>query len=63
MHVIRHQMPLLDAALPLYCQSSEYLAEVRAQLPVQRLAPVLGDEDQKESADAIWSTRRAGGGK
>src|SRR5215472_8280797 len=41
-NMVGHQMPLLDPALLLHCQSAEHLPEMLPQLPVQRLPATLG---------------------
>ena len=43
-HVIGHQVSLLDPTLRLYGELAKQLSQILAQLPVQRLAPVLGNE-------------------
>ena len=44
MHVVGHQVALLDAAFLLLRKRLEDRTEVAAQLPVQDLAPALRDE-------------------
>ena len=44
MHMIRHEMTFLDAALLLYGQLAEHLAQVTSQLHIQRLPAALGNE-------------------
>jgi hypothetical protein len=43
-HVVEHQMPLLDPAFLLRCQLLEHLARMPAKLPVQRPPATLRDE-------------------
>jgi hypothetical protein len=45
MHVIDHQVPLLNLAFLLSRQLPKYLPKVRPQLPKECLAPILRDED------------------
>jgi tetratricopeptide (TPR) repeat protein len=44
-HVVEHQMPLLDGGLPLLRKRSEDRPKVTTKLAVERLASVLRDED------------------
>jgi len=44
-HMVRHQMPFFNLALLLLGQTPEYLAQVRPETPVQRLAAALGYEN------------------
>jgi hypothetical protein len=39
--MVGQKMPFLDLALFLLGQSSEYLSQMPAQIPVQNLAPTL----------------------
>jgi hypothetical protein len=43
--MIGHQVPLLDPAFLLRGQILEHFTQMLPQLPVQLLAPVLGDKD------------------
>jgi hypothetical protein len=43
--MVGHQMTLLDPALLLFSQLSEYVPKVLPQLNVQRLSSALGDEN------------------
>jgi hypothetical protein len=42
--MIGHQMPFLNATLLLLGQLANHLTQMPAQLPVQRLSPILRDE-------------------
>jgi hypothetical protein len=44
-HVIRQQMPLLNPAFLPRSQLADYFPKMLSQLPVQRLSPALGNED------------------
>ena len=44
-HVVGHEMPLLDAALLLLRKLSEHGTKVASQGPVERLPAALGDEN------------------
>ena len=44
MHMVRKDMPLLDPALLLKRELSEYPAQMLAQMTIQGLAPFLGNE-------------------
>jgi hypothetical protein len=43
-NMVGHQMPLLDSALLLHCQSTEDFPEMLPQLAIQRLSAALGNE-------------------
>ena len=45
MHVVPHQMPLLDPALFLRCKLLKHLAHILPQFRVERLSPALRNEN------------------
>src|SRR5215470_17848656 len=55
MHVIAHQMSLLNPALLLFCQSPEHFPQILSQLNIQRLAPTFGNEHHVVFALPLWS--------